>query len=410
MSCSDDKPKPIEIPRQRKRKADVLAPILPIPDEVWHLGSSLTLRRITSECTPQCDYYDVIPKTINDLIILGQFYLHPHFRARRASNIDFKLFYRLATPLRSLEELIGLHDIKEQIFYQIMFYVQHLDTHNEDFMHTCIEGPPGCGKTRLIKILAEIYAVLEMLVPAAATAATVATAATAATAAAAATAATVTSVKNREVARQKVMFAARSDLIGRYLGETAIKTRAVLERARGGILVIDETYSLGSAEGRDSFSKECIDTLNQFLSEERRSIICIIAGYKDSLQSCFFNMNPGLERRFPHRFKIPDPTPSDLGAIFESIVKQHRWSVAETIGTPFFEKNKVYWKFGGGDMEQLFHKVKLAHGHRVFSQRLVEKKRITMVDVEAGMVLFLKLDHVLDRAKTEDMSHLMMYV
>ena len=80
----------------------------------------------------------------------------------------------------------------------------------------------------------------------------------------------------------------RDDLIGKYLGQTADKTRKVLDKALGGVLFIDEAYSLGDTEGRDSYSKEAIDMITSYLSEHPHDLICIIAGDKDVIPVDFF--------------------------------------------------------------------------------------------------------------------------
>src|SRR5438093_1618571 len=84
--------------------------------------------------------------------------------------------------------------------------------------------------------------------------------------------------------KNKFKLVKRTDLVGEYLGHTAHKTQRVIDDADGGVLFIDEAYSLGADDKRDSFSKECIDTLNQNLSENRSKFICIIAGYPDELE------------------------------------------------------------------------------------------------------------------------------
>jgi hypothetical protein len=81
----------------------------------------------------------------------------------------------------------------------------------------------------------------------------------------------------------------RSDLISEYLGGTTVKTLETLNRCKNGVILIDEAYSLGSNGSEDIYAKECIDTLNQYLSENVDKIICIIAGYKKELDSCFFH-------------------------------------------------------------------------------------------------------------------------
>ena len=82
-------------------------------------------------------------------------------------------------------------------------------------------------------------------------------------------------------------------------------------------MLIDEAYSLGNAEGRDSFSKECIDCINQYLSENAEDFVCIIAGYKEELDNCFFKQNRGLERRFPWRYNIEQYKPEELYKILD---------------------------------------------------------------------------------------------
>ena len=72
----------------------------------------------------------------------------------------------------------------------------------------------------------------------------------------------------------------------------------------GGVVFLDEAYSLGNEEKRDSFSKEAIDMINQYLSEKKNEFMMIVAGYDDELDKCFFSYNPGLKRRFSSYYKI----------------------------------------------------------------------------------------------------------
>ena len=119
----------------------------------------------------------------------------------------------------------------------------------------------------------------------------------------------------------------RADLIGKYLGHTAAKTQEVIDSCKGGVLFIDEAYSLGNAEGRDSFSKECIDTLNQNLSENKNNLLCIIAGYKESLEKCFFSYNEGLNRRFSFRYNIEPYSAEQLRDIFLCKLREIKWDI-----------------------------------------------------------------------------------
>ena len=140
----------------------------------------------------------------------------------------------------------------------------------------------------------------------------------------------------------------RCDLIGEYLGHTALKTESVIKSARGGVLFIDEAYSIGNNAGKntkDSFSKECIDVINQSLTEMREKpdnyYILIIAGYKDELKRNFFGMNDGLERRFSVHFTMTEYSENEMMQIFKTKVLEEDWSLENgAISEEFINKNK----------------------------------------------------------------------
>jgi DNA replication protein DnaC len=132
----------------------------------------------------------------------------------------------LVKNLRDLQEMIGMENVKKNIVNQLLLFLQDLND-SDMFLHTVLTGNPGSGKTTLCGILAKIYKSMGLL------------------------------------ERNDITIADRPSLVGQWLGETAIKTKKVLDSASGGILLIDEAYSLGNDDGKDSFSKECIDTINQ---------------------------------------------------------------------------------------------------------------------------------------------------
>ena len=292
--------------------------------------------------------------SLDDLIPLGkegsEKYSDPNIRY----NIDINIIKELVEPLENFNKLIGLDGVKKQILLQLLFYLQKLDTKNKDMLHTVIEGSPGVGKTELAKLLATVYNKMGIL------------------------------------KKNKFKIVKRHDLIGGYLGQTAQKTNKVLEEAKGGVLFIDEAYSLGNEENKDSYAKECIDTITSFLSENRGDFVCIIAGYKEGLEKCFFKYNEGLERRFTWRYKIDDYTNEELKDIFLQIVKKGDWDyVNEETFLEFFDKNRKYFKFNGGDMETLFHKCKLVHSKRVIHCHIDEKKKLNIDDLNDGLELFM---------------------
>ena len=104
------------------------------------------------------------------------------------------------------------------------------------------------------------------------------------------------------------------------MGQTAIQTNKIVKECLGGVLFIDEAYALGNPEKRDSFAKECIDTLCEALSDNKDNLMVIIAGYEKELKKCFFAYNQGLDSRFTWRFKTDDYTSEELFLIFKKKV------------------------------------------------------------------------------------------
>lgn len=176
----------------------------------------------------------------------------------------------------------------------------------------------------------------------------------------------------------KIVKADRASLIGKWLGSTAIKTRDVLESAKGGVLLIDEVYALGNKESGDSFSKECIDTINQYLSEHVDEFICVIAGYKDQIDQCFFSYNPGLERRFPWKFAIDEYKESELSKIMTIQLESTGWKIDPEINKNYLDNiisiNKQYFSGNGGDTRNLIDKCKICHARRVFTLNTESKE------------------------------------
>ena len=201
------------------------------------------------------------------------------------------------------------------------------------------------------------------------------------------------------VKSKKFRIAKRSDLIGKYLGHTAMKTQEVFDKIKNGVLFIDEAYSLGNSEGKDSFSKECIDTINQNLTEMKDEVIVIIAGYKKQLQESFFSYNPGLLRRFPFRFTIDEYSHKDLMNIYFKMIKQDEWLLDEDnkINSSFFKKNRDFFPFNGGDMEILWNFTKIVHSRRVFGQSINLRKKINQLDLDKAFKLFTSNDEVKNR-------------
>ena len=252
-------------------------------------------------------------------------YIYDYLKNKKFENI-----FKLIPSLKELDKIIGMEKVKNQVFQMICYFVHELNN-PEELNHIVITGPPGVGKTTLAKLLGNIY-------------------------------------KNIGFLKNNVFLKARrSDLIGQYCGQTAVKTQKVIDKAEGGVLFIDEVYSLGNPGKRDVFTKECIDTINLNLTEKADKLLVIIAGYHDDVNKCFFNYNKGLERRFPLRFNIDKYTYSDLYLILLKFVESEKWEIEDNV-TDIIKNNYDSFKFMGGDMMTLF---KFAKEH--FSLRLMKK-------------------------------------
>lgn len=265
------------------------------------------------------------------------------------------LLKKIYDPLTDLDRLIGMQELKNDILNQILFYIQNFHkVNNMEYMHTVLCGPPGTGKTEVAKIIGQIFSKLGIL-----------------------TKGTFTKV-------------VRSDLIAGYLGQTAIKTAKVIENSLGGVLFIDEAYSLGNQEKRDSFAKECLDTLCEALSNHKDNLMIIIAGYEEELNSCFFSFNPGLRSRFPWTFRTDKYSYEDLFKIFCKKVEEINWKLNNSLDANFFKKNIKYFKHYGRDVELFLSKTKIAHARRVFSLSEDQKTILNKQDLDDGLNLFIK--------------------
>jgi AAA+ superfamily predicted ATPase len=294
---------------------------------------------------------------LNALIELGNKY-RIDFKNKYAFN--YELLNKITPFLEEINSYIGWQDIKEKIVSIIIPILLNLDENN-DLMHTVIWGPPGVGKTTLGLILSKIYSRCGLI----------------------------------KEANGKFNIFKKSDLIGEFLGQTAIKTQRAIDSSLGGVMFIDEAYSLGvmNSEGTNSaYARECIDTLNFNLTSNAGKFICIIAGYEDLLKKQFFSLNYGLERRFPILFSISDYSATELALIFKKKIQELNYLLQVDLPTlnNFIKSNYDSFKFYAGDIENLIPFIKRRHAIAIFGKGKDCRKKITIENIEDGFKDFMK--------------------
>ena len=276
--------------------------------------------------------------------------------------------------LAKLDGMVGLASVKKEISNLAAFLnlqIRRGETNTFQGKHYVFTGNPGTGKTTVARIMADVFRSLGIL------------------------------------SRGQLVEADRSKLVAGYSGQTAIKTNQLIDSAMGGVLFIDEAYTLKSND-QDSFGSEAIDTLLKRLEDDRGKFICIVAGYTDNMHD-FIDTNPGLKSRFTQTIHFEDYTPDELTQIFINLASGKKFTVdEETRGAIHRQFEQLYLRrdknFGNArEARRIFDQAVERQSQRLITEMNnpnftnEDMYRITVADLAVGQSEKIRpLDEVLN--------------
>ncbi|MEA5523356.1 AAA family ATPase, partial [Limnoraphis robusta] len=298
-------------------------------------------------------------KTINDISEIKESDIHSAIKKLYKGKLSLKKneldFDEL---LSELNALVGLKSIKNQIEKQVNFFqIEKNRKRGIDMIgktsssnHMIFVGNPGTGKTTVARLIGKIYYGLNLL------------------------------------SSGHLVEASRSDFIAEYQGQTAIKTKRKVESAMGGVLFIDEAYSMNYGEN-DNFGQEAIDTIIKIMEDHKDNLIIVFAGYKKEMNN-FLKVNSGLKSRIRHTLSFEDYSPKELLEIFKKSVNKAGLTISKSVEKHLLGRfeEELYEnpeEFGNGRfVRNLFENALENQASRLANSRTISEKSMYTLTVK----------------------------
>jgi SpoVK/Ycf46/Vps4 family AAA+-type ATPase len=311
----------------------------------------------------------------NDLITyLGYYNLGKILKNNQDDTTDTRSLTEL---LAELDALVGLDVVKTKVNDLITFQkIQKLRLENDlhstkNTLHLAFTGNPGTGKTTVARIVGHIYKQIGLL------------------------------------SKGHFVEVSRTDLIAGYQGQTALKVKNVIEKAKGGVLFIDEAYSITENDHSDSYGRECLTELTKALEDYREDLVVIVAGYTEPMKS-FFASNPGLRSRFNTFIEFPDYSSQELEHMLVHLCKNNDYLLDDCVLDSLRNHlsalvNRKESNFANGRIvRNIYDDLVMNHAKRVDKiQNPTKEDLSTIKDQDFTSPIIVKIDSVSEDASDE---------